>query len=343
MLRTVLALAVVGVVFVGILPRVADLSQAGRQMGSMGGIDIATLGVVAVAGLVIYAFVLTAAMPGLSMFQAFVVNQSSTTVANTMPAGGVLGVGVSYRFYGSWGHSRSAITLNVLLTGIGNFMCKLGFPIVALALLAISGNASLGLLVAAIVGLVAFSAIFTAGALGLASERLAQRVGQFVGAGVTRVRGWLRRPAVADAAAVRGGLPAPVDRPAAQPRPPALRRHRPLPRDPVRAAARRAAGRWRHCRRGELGGGAGRLLHREPARRAPLTPGGIGLVELGLTAALIAAGAPNTEAVAAVLVYRTVSYLLPLPLGAVTYLVWRWNARWRCPAEPAGVELAGAP
>ena len=343
MLRTVLALAVVGVVFVGILPRVADLSQAGRQMGSMGGIDIATLGVVAVAGLVIYAFVLTAAMPGLSMFQAFVVNQSSTAVANTMPAGGVLGVGVSYRFYGSWGHSRSAITLNVLLTGIGNFMCKLGFPIVALALLAISGNASLGLLVAAIVGLVAFSAIFTAGALGLASERLAQRVGQFVGAGVTRVRGWLRRPAVADAAAVAVAFRRQsID----------LLRNRGLrlsvgivlyhaTQFALLLVALRAVG----VTAGEVSWGEALAAYSTASLLGalPLTPGGIGLVELGLTAALIAAGAPNTEAVAAVLVYRTVSYLLPLPLGAVTYLVWRWNARWRCPAEPAGVELAGAP
>jgi hypothetical protein len=24
-----------------------------------------------------------------------------------------------------------------------------------------------------------------------------------------------------------------------------------------------------------------------------------------------------------------VSFLLPLPVGAITYLVWRFNARWR--------------
>ena len=343
MLRTVLALAVIGAVFVGILPRVADLSQARQQMGSMGGIDIATLGIVAIAGLVVYAFVLTAAMPGLSMFQAFVVNQSSTAVANTMPAGGVLGVGVSYRFYGSWGHSRSAITLNVLLTGIGNFMCKLGFPIVALGLLAMSGNASLGLLVAAIVGLVAFSVIFTAGALGLASERLALRVGHFVGAVVTRVRGWLRRPAAADAAAVAVAFRRQsID----------LLRSRGLrlsvgivlyhaTQFALLLVALRAVG----VTAGQVSWGEALAAYSTASLLGalPLTPGGIGLVELGLTAALIAAGAPNSEAVAAVLVYRTVSYLLPLPLGAVTYLVWRWNARWRRPAEPAGIELAGAP
>ena len=74
----------------------------------------------------------------------------------------------------------------------------------------------------------------------------------------------------------------------------------------------------------------------------PLTPGGIGLVELGLTAALIAAGAPNAEAVAAVLVYRTVSYLLPLPIGAVSYLVWRSKARWRRPVPTIELEPVGA-
>ena len=331
------------IVFVGILPRLADLSKAREQVGSMGGIDIATLGIVAIVGLVVYAFVLTAAMPGLSLCQAFVVNQSSTAVANTMPAGGVLGVGVSYRFYGSWGHSRSAITLNVLLTGIGNIMCKLAFPIVALALLAVSGNASLGLVVAALVGLVVFAIVFTAGALGLASERLAQRVGRVVGSVVQHVRSWLRRPFTGDAAAVAVAFRRQsID----------LLRRRGLrlsgaivlyhaTQFALLLVALRAVG----VTAGQVSWGEALAAYSTASLLGalPITPGGIGLVELGLTAALIAAGAPNSEAVAAVLVYRTVSYLLPLPLGAVTYLVWRWNARWRRPAEPAGVELAGAP
>jgi uncharacterized protein (TIRG00374 family) len=341
-LRAVLALGVVTAVFVGILPRLADLSKARHQAGSMGGLDIATLGIVSVVGLLVYAFVLTAVMPGLSLCQAFVVNQSSTAVANTMPAGGVLGVGVSYRFYGSWGHSRSAITLNVLLTGIGNFLCKLGFPIVALVVLAVSGNASPGLVVAALVGLVAFTIVCAAGALGLASERLAQRVGRGVGAVAGWVRDRFRRPAAADAAAVAVAF----RRESIE-----LLRRRGL-RLSVGIVAYHAtqfalllvALRGVGVTAGEVSWGEALAAYSTASLLGalPITPGGIGVVELGMTAALIAAGAPNAEAVAAVLVYRTVSYLLPLPLGAVTYFVWRWNARWRRAPAPAGVEVLGA-
>src|SRR5581483_4136393 len=47
----------------------------------------------------------------------------------------------------------------------------------------------------------------------------------------------------------------------------------------------------------------------------PLTPGGIGVVELGLTGMLVGFAAPHAPAVAAVLVYRTLSVLPTLLLG----------------------------
>lgn len=328
-LRSALAVAVVGGVFVGILPRLADLSKARHQATAMGGLDIATLGIVAIVGVLAYAFVLTAVMPGLSMAQAVVVNQSSTAVANTMPAGGVLGIGVSYRFYGSWGHTRTAITLNVLLTGIGNIACKLGLPIIALGLLAAGGDASSGLLAAAIVGVAVLAVVATFGAVGLSSERMAQHVGRIVGGLVTRVRSWFRKPPQGDGVAV-----------AVQFRRQAI--------DLLRnRGVRLTAGMLTyHATQFALlfvalravGVTAGQVSWAQALAAystasllgaLPITPGGVGLVELGMAAALIAAGAPNAEAVAAVLVYRTVSYLLPLPIGALTYVVWRCNSRWR--------------
>jgi uncharacterized protein (TIRG00374 family) len=49
----------------------------------------------------------------------------------------------------------------------------------------------------------------------------------------------------------------------------------------------------------------------------PLTPGGLGFVEAGLTGALTVAGVPAAEAVLATLLYRLFSYWLPLPAGAI--------------------------
>ncbi len=63
----------------------------------------------------------------------------------------------------------------------------------------------------------------------------------------------------------------------------------------------------------------------------PVTPGGLGLVELGLTAALGAGLSEQTriQVAAAVLLYRALTWLLPVPLGVGCWLFWRTNASWR--------------
>jgi uncharacterized protein (TIRG00374 family) len=63
----------------------------------------------------------------------------------------------------------------------------------------------------------------------------------------------------------------------------------------------------------------------------PITPGGLGVVELGLTAALANGEntALTTKAAAAVLLYRFFTYLLPIPVGAGCYVFWRLNHSWR--------------
>lgn len=53
----------------------------------------------------------------------------------------------------------------------------------------------------------------------------------------------------------------------------------------------------------------------------PLTPGGLGFVEAGLTGTLALAGVPSGAAVVATLAYRLAAYWLPLPAGAIAYFV----------------------
>ena len=57
----------------------------------------------------------------------------------------------------------------------------------------------------------------------------------------------------------------------------------------------------------------------------PITPGGVGITELGLVGILTAgAGHPvSAQVTAAVLLYRAVTYLPPIPLGALACLLWR--------------------
>jgi uncharacterized protein (TIRG00374 family) len=61
----------------------------------------------------------------------------------------------------------------------------------------------------------------------------------------------------------------------------------------------------------------------------PITPGGLGVVELGLVAALVAAGGNEPPVVAGVLVFRALTYLAPIPVGVVTYVIWRLRRNWR--------------
>jgi uncharacterized membrane protein YbhN (UPF0104 family) len=55
----------------------------------------------------------------------------------------------------------------------------------------------------------------------------------------------------------------------------------------------------------------------------PITPGGIGVVEVGLTTALVGFGGGNAEVVAAVLVYRFLNIVPTLLIGLIAGAMWR--------------------
>jgi len=66
----------------------------------------------------------------------------------------------------------------------------------------------------------------------------------------------------------------------------------------------------------------------------PITPGGLGIVEAGLSGMLILAGVPGGEAVLATLAYRIISYWLPIFVGPFAYLAFR--LRYGAPDDHAG-------
>ena len=69
----------------------------------------------------------------------------------------------------------------------------------------------------------------------------------------------------------------------------------------------------------------------------PLTPGGLGFVEAGLTGTLALAGVGASQAVLATLAYRLVSFWLPIPAGGVAALVQRrLDDRDEAPASAGG-------
>jgi uncharacterized protein (TIRG00374 family) len=53
----------------------------------------------------------------------------------------------------------------------------------------------------------------------------------------------------------------------------------------------------------------------------PFTPGGLGFVEAGLTGTLVLAGVPGPEAVSVALLYRLMSFWLPIPAGLIAGVI----------------------
>ncbi len=331
MVRSVLGVVLIGALFVGVLPQLADLSSVWARIDTMSVVEQLWLGAVAVGSLLAYGLVLMAVMPGLTFAQATVVSQSSTAVANTMPAGGALAVGVSYRFYGSWGFSRAAITRNVVVTGVWNIFSKLALPVVAMVLLVSTGGGGSGVVAAAVVGLVVLALAVALCALTLSSEHAAYRVGVVVGALVVRVGGWFHRSYPPNG----GDVAVQFRRDTI-----GLLRERGLRLTGATVLSQlsifvvllfslRAVG----VTAGEVGWievlaayAVTRLVS-----TVPITPGGIGLVELGLVGTLIAMGGANAQVVAGVLVFRVLSFFLSVPLGLGTFVVWKKMLRWRQP------------
>jgi len=327
-LKTVASIALGWALLVGVLPRLADLSQVWQIVRAMTLWEVAGLLAFSAWNILTYQFVMMSALPGLKLHDAFLTGQISTAVSNTVPAGALVGIGITYAVLSSFGHRTSSIALAAVLTGWWNTLVKFGLPIVALALLALGeGGVNQALLSGAIVGMV-----LLAGAVGVlvgtvASDRLAAGAGRLAGGvvswfrglfGASPVEGWQEK--FVDFRRRSAGL---------------LRRRWALLSLAtlishvslfwVLLASLRALGvdpdavSWQEV--------LGTFAFVRLATALPLTPGGLGIVEVGMSAGLVLAGGEESPVVAAVLIYRALTYLLQVILGVLSYGIWRVEMR----------------
>ena len=257
------------------------------------------------------------------MRDAFTITLTSTAIGNTMPAGAALGVGLQSAMYVSYGFSKADIAISLLTTGVWNTFMKLGMPVIAVGLLAAQRGTTGGLFVAAIIGLVILVAAVAMFATALRSDSGARAVGRLVGQLVGGAMRRLGRVFDRDiAAAISDFRRRAID----------LLRQRWLP---VTAATLTSHltlfGVLLLCLR-HMGIAEAEVSWPEALAAfafvrlltvIPLTPGGVGVVELGLTAALVAAGGDEGQVVASVLIFRALTFVLPIPFGAATYVLWR--------------------
>jgi uncharacterized protein (TIRG00374 family) len=316
-------IVVVAVVFVLVLPRVADYRDVWDVIQALGWQEGLLLAGATVLNLLTFPPPWMASLPGLGYRQAMAMTQASTALSIVSPAGAAVGLAGSYSMLRSWGFGRSPVGLAVAVTGVWNQLANLAFPIVALALLTAVDEDDPALRTAAFVGVAVLVVVVAGFALALSRANRARRIGDLAGRIVSRVKGVFRRKPVGwsgeDLASFRSRA---LD---------LLRRrwhvltvatlvgH--LTVFVVLVACLRAVG----VTAGEISWieafAAWALVRIIGA--LPLTPGGVGIVELGLSGTLVAFGASNADAVAATLLYRALTVLPTLALGGLAAVTWR--------------------
>jgi uncharacterized membrane protein YbhN (UPF0104 family) len=340
--QAVFSLVVVVAIFWFVLPKLADFEEVWRTIKDMTGLEVGVLAVLATFNLLTYLPVNMSVLPGLRAKEAFVSNNASTAVTNTIPAGSAVGLGLTFAMYRSWGFRNAAVTLALLVSGVLNTFVKLGMPVVALGLLAVQGEASPALVAAAAIGLVILALAVGLFAAMLKTDELAHRVGDWLGRAASALARLVRRPAVTGlgerAVAFRQltvGLLATRGWYAAGSTVVshftlylvllASLRQVGVSEDEVSWIVVLAAFSF------------GRLL-----TAVPITPGGLGVIELGYVAAL-AVGVDSTtraQIVAAVIVFRMLTFVPPILIGAACYLFWQHNRSWRNPVGSRDERLA---
>lgn len=310
-----IGVGIVVATFAYILPTVADYRDVWATVKELSWQWILVLLAATALNVATYAPPWQVALPGLGYFRALEMTQLSTALSIVIPAGLAAGMASSYRLLRRWGFSRRQVARGLTLVGLWNQLLNLAFPIVALFLLTASGAETALLATAAFVGAGVLGVVVVGLVLVLTSGRLAYDVGTVAARVTGWARGKLRRGPVS-----WGGE--------------SFERFRLEAGDLIQR-------RWHVLTVASLAGSLTVFLVLLVSLRAlgvseaevttveafaawslvrvvasiPITPGGIGVVELGLTTALVAFGGDNTGVVAAVLVYRFLTVVPTLLLG----------------------------
>lgn len=308
---------------------------------------VAALILVWLAGLTAHSLVLTSSLPGLSTRRALGLNLAGSAVANAVPLGGALSVGLTTSMARSWGFGATRLATFLTVSTVWNVLGRLLAGAAALTWVLRhlpTGAATVGAGVA--VGIC--TALVLTAVTALVSGRLAARTGAALGAvaaaarsvagapgaGRWTVTGDRRRTATTGTTAATAAM--------------ALLRTR-------REVLRLVRSSWRRLSLGMLGyllllvvllvlclrafgdssslGLAAAAVGVERLVTAvPVTPGGAGVGEVALIGCLTAGGVDPLVAVSAALTYRAFTFFVEIPVGLVVAGTWGLTSRRRAAA-----------
>jgi uncharacterized protein (TIRG00374 family) len=317
------SLAIIVVTFVYFLPTIANYGQVWDVVRDLSWQQILLLLAATALNLVTFAPPWMVALPGITFIQALTVTQASTALSIVVPGGIAAGVAGSYGILRKWGFALQDVTRAITLTGLWNQFLNLSFPIIAVFLLALHGESTAALATVAFVGVAILGVAIAAFVLVLVNDRLAEDIGNVA----ARVANWAlgkihRGPVSWDGKS--------------------FERFR-------NAAGDLLERRWHMLTLASLAGNVTVFLLLLVSLRTlgvsaaqvnaieafaawslarlagsvPITPGGIGVVELALTGTLVGFGGNNAGVVAAVLVYRFLTAVPTLLLGLGAAFTWR--------------------
>lgn len=274
-------------------------------------------------------------LPGLRSREAAVTNTASAALSNTVPEGGAIATGLNFAMLRSWGFALDDITSEVLITGVWSQMTKyILFAIAAIAVV-ILGPAPSGTIWFALIltALVMLASIVLA--LILRSRGFATHLGRWLDDLARSIKRFIKRLST-----------------------PSMETELPKFREVMVNQLRRCWGRLTvagvlsqltacfvlgvACRMVGLGDSTISwwtiILAYSTVTLASLlipTPGGLGVAEVVLVAVLsyTLPSSDQSAVLAAVILYRIATFLVPIPIGLVTYLYWRKSQAWRKPVD----------
>jgi uncharacterized protein (TIRG00374 family) len=315
--RRLVALALTALVLYGLAPAVLEVFGAFDELDDFEPLWwIAVLGTQA-GGLLCFFAVQRVSIPGASWFAIATSNLVGGALGRLIPGGAATAAAVQFRMLGQAGVNRARIATGVAAGSVLLVAALAALPIITLPSVVAGLRVPDTLAEAALLGFLVFVVLFGVGALLLGSDRALGAVGRMLAAILRRVG----REQTAD------GLPERlIDQ-----------------RDLVRRALGRrwpealaaAVGRWildflTLVAALEAAGARPNLAltllaycAAQLLAQVPITPGGLGVVEAGMTATLALAGVAAGPAAAAVLAYRLASYWLQLPAGLVAWILYR--------------------
>jgi uncharacterized protein (TIRG00374 family) len=307
--RTVFWLAVSGVSLYLVAPSVIETFGSWRQLQRISPAWLAAMAALQAGSLGCVWALQRVAIRGSRWQPVIAAHLTGNALAKIVPGGSPMASALQYRMLVAAGLQPAAIVSGLTAASLLVLGVMLALPVFAIPSI-LRGGVQRDLLNAAVVGAIVFVVLFAIGAVLLTTDRLLLWVGKVVQAARNRLR--------------RGAAP--------------------LEHLPQRLIAERdriidtLGPRWKQALAAALGRWgldfacllavlkaldtlprpglvllafcAAQLL-----AQIPVTPGGLGFVEAGLTATLALAGVPAGAAVVATFVYRLFAYWLQLPFG----------------------------